>query len=162
MSLRNRSAIASPWAKRRFPGRPDQVTCAREFVRQVLGSAPVAEDAVLLVSELSTNAVLHTASGDGGYFEVAVHISTARARIEVRDQGTGRRPTAEPTDTLAEAGGASASWSSSRPGGATPETTPEGQSSSSCPGKTRTDTAMRPPGVAARRALASRMKERPY
>ena len=104
MSLPNRSAIASPWAKRWFPGRPDQVTCAREFVRQVLGSVPVAEDAVLLVSELSTNAVLHTASGDGGYFEVVVHMSAARARIEVRDQGSGRRPAAEPTDTLAEAG----------------------------------------------------------
>lgn len=70
-----------------------------------MGSLPVAEDAVLLVSELlSTNAVLHTTSGDGGAFEVAVHVSAACARIEVRDQGSEDHPTAEPADTLAEAG----------------------------------------------------------
>lgn len=89
---------------RLFPGRPDQVACVRDFVRLVLGSVPVLEEAVLLVSELSTNAVLHTTSGNGGTFEVAVYASTRHARIEVQDQGSGPEPGAQAPDVLAEAG----------------------------------------------------------
>ena len=59
---------------------------------------------MLLVSELSTNAVLHTASGNGGTFEVAIYSSTRHARIEVHDQGSERQPRAQSPDALAEAG----------------------------------------------------------
>ncbi|MGH3277492.1 MAG: hypothetical protein ACRDNZ_24605, partial [Streptosporangiaceae bacterium] len=39
-----------------FPGRKDQVAQARDFVRRTLGPCPVLDEAVLLVSELATNA----------------------------------------------------------------------------------------------------------
>lgn len=90
--------------RRRFPGRPDKVACVRDFVRLVLGPVPVLEEAVLLASELSTNAVLHTASGNSGTFEVAVYASTRHARIEVHDQGSEWVPEAVSPDGLAEAG----------------------------------------------------------
>jgi anti-sigma regulatory factor (Ser/Thr protein kinase) len=45
------------------------------------------DDANLLVSELVTNALEHSASGRGGSFTVAVHHRSADMRIEVADQG---------------------------------------------------------------------------
>lgn len=87
-----------------FPGCPDQVTRARDFVQQTLGSLPVVEEAVLLVSELATNAVLHTASGNGGDFQVAIYQSPGHVRIEVLDQGGEDTPTAQPTEPLTEVG----------------------------------------------------------
>src|SRR5450432_4011311 len=55
-----------------FAGLPGQVAMARDFVRRVLGPVPVADEAALLVSELCTNALLHTASGRRGRFVVVV------------------------------------------------------------------------------------------
>jgi anti-sigma regulatory factor (Ser/Thr protein kinase) len=47
----------------------------------------VLDEAVLLTSELCTNALQHTASGSGGTFTVTVIREISRARIEVRDNG---------------------------------------------------------------------------
>ena len=77
---------------RAFPGSPDQISRVREFVRLVLGPVPVAQEAVLLASELATNAVLHTASGNGGTFEVAVRRTPSAVRIDVRDAGSHQVP----------------------------------------------------------------------
>jgi serine/threonine-protein kinase RsbW len=64
----------------------------------------VVEEAVLLVSELATNAVLHTASGNSGVFEITVCQGPGHARIEVCDQGAEDAPTTQPTEPLTEAG----------------------------------------------------------
>lgn len=88
-----------------FPGCHDQVARARAFVRAVLGPVPVLDEAVLLVSELCTNALLHTASGHGGTFEVAVYPCPLSARIEVRDGGATQAPSvSQPARTCAEDG----------------------------------------------------------
>lgn len=73
--------------RRVFPGRLDQVARAREFVRRKIGPCPVLDEAVLLTSELCTNALQHTASGNGGAFEVTVFRLACSLRIEVRDDG---------------------------------------------------------------------------
>ena len=52
--------------RRVFPGRADQVARAREFTARTLAGCPAVADAVLLTSELGTNALLHTATGTGG------------------------------------------------------------------------------------------------
>jgi anti-sigma regulatory factor (Ser/Thr protein kinase) len=92
-------------ARRVFPGHRDQVAYARRFVRATLGPVPVLDDAVLLVSELCTNALLHTASGQGGTFEVAICLNQLSIHVEVRDGGAPRSPTAaQPAVTLAEDG----------------------------------------------------------
>ena len=64
--------------RRAFPGRADQITRARDFTKRSLGSSPVADDAVLLVSELATNALEHTMTGNGGQFEVTITATKAR------------------------------------------------------------------------------------
>ena len=65
-------AIIRP-RRRVFPGSGDQVARARLFVGHVLGGCPAADDAVLLTSELVTNAITHTASGRGGKVVVTVY-----------------------------------------------------------------------------------------
>ena len=70
----HRSAVRPGAMTRVFLGHHSQVACARAFVRAAVGPVSVVDEAVLLVSELCTNALLHTASGDGGMFEVAVYL----------------------------------------------------------------------------------------
>ncbi len=78
-------------ARRAFPGRPDQVARARAFVRACCDPCPATDEAVLLTSELCTNAVLHSASGvSGGSFEVRVDRGPRSLRVEVRDEGPRR------------------------------------------------------------------------
>jgi anti-sigma regulatory factor (Ser/Thr protein kinase) len=93
--------------RRVFPGRQDQVACAREFVRRKIRPCPVLDEAVLLTSELCANALQHTASGNGGSFEVTVFRGDRSLRVEVRDDGATTIPavrTADDLDGLAECG----------------------------------------------------------
>ena len=79
---------------RTFPGRSDQVAAARQFIRDALAECPGAADVVLLTSELAANAILHSASGDGGSFGVALHQVPALVRVEVTDGGSPAGPEA--------------------------------------------------------------------
>ena len=91
--------------RRVFPGREDQVRCARDFVRRVVGPGCSAlDEAVLLTSELCTNALQHTECGAGGTFEVTAFRAPGCARIEVRDEGSRSRPAAKECDPLSEDG----------------------------------------------------------
>lgn len=91
-------------AARSFDGRSDQVAAARKFVRQALGPLPVLDEAVLLTSELCTNALQHTSSGSGGTFTVTVIREIGHVRIEIRDDGTAQTPVAQPVDGASERG----------------------------------------------------------
>lgn len=51
--------------RRMFPGHADQIAHARDFTRRALGACPVLDEAILLVSELASNAIEHTATGNG-------------------------------------------------------------------------------------------------
>lgn len=73
---------------RAFPGTPAQVGEARRFLATILAGRPVAGDAVLCLSELVTNATLHSHSGKpGGQFTVRVEMNENLLRVEVRDEG---------------------------------------------------------------------------
>jgi anti-sigma regulatory factor (Ser/Thr protein kinase) len=71
-------------------GLPKNVARARAFVAQVLGpDHPCADVAVLLCSELVTNAVLHSDSRrPGGTVTIAVADLTATVRVQVIDEGS--------------------------------------------------------------------------
>jgi anti-sigma regulatory factor (Ser/Thr protein kinase) len=64
----------------------------------------VAEDVVLLASELATNAVLHTASGDGGALRVIVRLAYGLVRVEVHDGGSDSAPGVSCTGETGESG----------------------------------------------------------
>jgi len=82
--------------RRIFPGAAGQVGRARLFVGDVLAGCPVADDAVLLTSELVTNAIAHTASGRGGKVIVTVYRADTRVRIDVKDDGSEHAPVVHP------------------------------------------------------------------
>jgi anti-sigma regulatory factor (Ser/Thr protein kinase) len=79
--------------RREFSGHADQVAAARRFVVSAIHDAGPARDVSrLLVSEAATNAVLHSASGDGGSFAVEYLISGDLLRVEVHDGGGATGP----------------------------------------------------------------------
>jgi hypothetical protein len=87
---------ARPWA-RTFPGVAASVPEARRFVTGVLVGCPAREVLVTCVSELSTNAIVHTASGNGGVFTVEVDLPRdGTARVAVTDAGGPSLPAAAP------------------------------------------------------------------
>jgi serine/threonine-protein kinase RsbW len=73
---------------RDFPGTPEQAGRARRFLAEVLVGSPLTDDAVLCLSELASNAILHSDSGrPGGTFTVRVSAGAGRVRLEVVDAG---------------------------------------------------------------------------
>jgi len=64
----------------------------------------VQDEAILLVSELATNALEHTASGRGGYFDVTVLGGEASVLIAVTDNGSDKEPAQVELDPEAETG----------------------------------------------------------
>ncbi|MFI6662641.1 ATP-binding protein [Streptomyces sp. NPDC050523] len=88
------------------PGFPEEVSRARRWTRDILRGSPLAEDAELIVSELSANAILHTASGhERGSFYLAVAVSPQVIAVSVTDEGgTGTAPKVEHQDQDAEHG----------------------------------------------------------
>lgn len=82
----------SEWVLR-LAGSPDQVARARRLVTMTLGrDHPLHDDCVLLTSEIATNAVLHSRSGDGGLFTVTVTCSAEAVRVCVQDEGSSSAP----------------------------------------------------------------------
>ncbi|MFI6375139.1 ATP-binding protein [Streptomyces sp. NPDC050546] len=88
------------------PGFPEEVSRARRWTRDILRGSPLADDAELIVSELSSNAILHTASGTAsGSFHLALAVSRQVVALSVTDAGgTGMSPKVEHQDQDAEHG----------------------------------------------------------
>jgi len=83
------AALAEAW----FLGQASAVPQARRFVAGVLGEDfPVLDEVLLLVDEVAANAVRHSASGDGGEFEVSVWLNEGAVRVEIGDQGGESEP----------------------------------------------------------------------
>jgi hypothetical protein len=70
-----------------YPAEPRQVGLARAAVAGWLGGGPQADEAILIALELATNAVLHSASRDGGAFILRAEVGQDCLRIEVEDAG---------------------------------------------------------------------------
>ncbi len=70
-------------------GTPDQVRPVRHLVRECLAGHPSADEAILVASELATNSVTHSASGQsGGQFLIYAAVAGERqAVVIVTDQG---------------------------------------------------------------------------
>jgi serine/threonine-protein kinase RsbW len=82
---------------RAFPAVPAQVREARQFLSAILAGSPAATDAVLCLSELVTNAIVHSRFREsGGRFCVRVQLQGSHLRVEVTDEGG---PWAQPVNT---------------------------------------------------------------
>ena len=73
-----------------LPGRPEHVRAARQFVTRTIGyDHPKADTAILLTSELVTNAVTHSRSRlPGGTIELVVATKSSGLLISVTDNGS--------------------------------------------------------------------------
>ncbi|GEB51948.1 ATP-binding protein [Streptomyces cacaoi] len=70
------------------PGLPEEIGRVRRWTRDVLSGTPYADDAALIVSELGSNALLHSASGSpNGSFHVSLHRSPGTVVLAVTDTG---------------------------------------------------------------------------
>ncbi len=90
-----------------FPGVPAQVAEVRRFVSCLLAGCPARDALVSCASELSANAIVHTASGQGGFFSVEVWCPRSGvARVSVTDAGGPTKPAAGSpvSDDLAKLG----------------------------------------------------------
>jgi anti-sigma regulatory factor (Ser/Thr protein kinase) len=76
-------------------GVPASVSAARRFVADELPGCPRADDLILAASELASNAVCHSASGEGGRFTLRVRTVPRWARVEVTDAGPAVLPSAQ-------------------------------------------------------------------
>jgi anti-sigma regulatory factor (Ser/Thr protein kinase) len=94
------AVLVTPPRRRAFPGRPDQAGVARKFVARVLAGCPVTDTAVLLASELITNALQHTDTASGGTFDVLVWRGRFAACVAVLDDGSDSAPTRRERDPL--------------------------------------------------------------
>ena len=73
---------------RAFPATTSQIRESRQFLAGLLDGHPAADDAILCLSELATNATQHSRSGEpGGSFRVRVERRGGHVRVEVTDQG---------------------------------------------------------------------------
>ena len=73
-----------------YPGTPASVPEVRRLVRAFFAVSPRINDLELISAELATNAIRHTPSGaPNGTFTVTIQREPGRARLEVRDLGTG-------------------------------------------------------------------------
>jgi serine/threonine-protein kinase RsbW len=81
------------WWTRHFRGGADQVLEVRRWLEDLLPDCAARADALLLASELCTNAVVHSRSGEaGGQFSVDIDWSPALVRVVVGDQGSAKAP----------------------------------------------------------------------
>ena len=73
-----------------YPGTADQLGRVRTELRPLLRDCPMADDIILLISELAANAITHSDSGQpGGTFTVRVsHHPGGHVRAEIQDGGS--------------------------------------------------------------------------
>ena len=69
-----------------YPGHLDQVHRVRQAVARYLAGCPAADEAVLIVSELAANAIVHSASR-GAFFTVRAELHADYVWVEVEDLG---------------------------------------------------------------------------
>jgi serine/threonine-protein kinase RsbW len=80
------AAVTTTRYQKTFHGQPEQIAQVRHQVAAHLNGHPVTDDAVLIVSELASNAVTHSDSA-GDFFTVSVELHKTYCYIEIEDAG---------------------------------------------------------------------------
>lgn len=85
---------------REFPGALESVADVRAFIKEFFAPGMTRQDALLLVSELASNAVRHV----GGSYVVSVHTGRDFTRVAVTDSGGISIPRPRPPSDTREGG----------------------------------------------------------
>ena len=86
-----KSDRACRW-QRLFRGQESELGQLRRWLTELLPGGPGRDDLISVAVELGTNAVQHSASGDGGWFTVEVASLGPVLRVSVTDEGAERGP----------------------------------------------------------------------
>src|ERR1700759_4364166 len=78
--------------QRLFRGQESELRQLRYWLTGLLPDSPGRDDLISVAVELGTNAVQHTASGDGGWFTVEVACLGPVIRVSVTDEGAADGP----------------------------------------------------------------------
>jgi anti-sigma regulatory factor (Ser/Thr protein kinase) len=82
--------MARRW--RVFPGEASQLRLVRRWLASFLPEGPARDDVFSVATELASNAVRHTGSGQGGTFAVEVSWHHDEIRVAVTDSGAPQGP----------------------------------------------------------------------
>ncbi|GGO60646.1 ATP-binding protein [Nonomuraea cavernae] len=86
--------------RRTFPGTRNQIRQARRFAASYLTGHHEADTVQLIVSELATNALRHTHSGQaGGHFHLTLYMGSQLLLLAVTDEGGPLTPHIQHTGT---------------------------------------------------------------
>jgi serine/threonine-protein kinase RsbW len=86
-TMRQDSPVFRAWS-RTFPATADQVHHARRGLAGFLQDSPLADDAIMCLSELVTNSIEHSNSrAPGGRVTIRATVTDEVLRVEVEDQG---------------------------------------------------------------------------
>jgi hypothetical protein len=75
-----------------FEGEKRQLSVMRRWLVSVLPECPARDDVISVATELGSNALRHTASGDGGWFAVEISYHDSVVRVGVADGGGPTEP----------------------------------------------------------------------
>ena len=78
--------------RRVLPGEVRQLGLLRQWLITLLPACTARDDLVAVTNELASNAIKHTASGQGGYFAVEITWHGLVARVAVADSGAPTAP----------------------------------------------------------------------
>ena len=78
--------------RRRFPGEERQLGVIRRWLGSLLPDSPARDDLAVVATELGTNAIRHTASGQGGWLVVEITWYGPVVRVTVGDNGGPTEP----------------------------------------------------------------------
>jgi hypothetical protein len=80
------------WWRRLFRGEERELRRLRHWLTGLLPDCPARDDLLSVAVELGTNAIQHTASGQGGWFAVEVVWQGPVVRVAVADEGAPSGP----------------------------------------------------------------------
>jgi hypothetical protein len=78
--------------RRVFPGEDRQLSVLRRWLAALLPDGPLRDDVTAIATELGGNAIVHTASGQGGWFAVEITWHRPLVRVAVADCGAPGAP----------------------------------------------------------------------
>ena len=78
--------------RRVFPGEERQLGVLRRWLASLLPDCPARDDVTSVATELGSNALVHTASGQGGWFTVEITWHKSAVRVAVADCGAPAGP----------------------------------------------------------------------